>query len=218
MQCPHCLEHFAAQAGFDYLGHDPDGYWWIASYTCENTSCKRLIVQLVEGEPYPTSFQAPRKAQSVYAVRPRATTRPPLSPHVPEKYAALYRQSATVLTDSPEASAALSRRCLQMLLEDVGGATERDLSKQIDQVEATGLPSYVSRSLDRVREIGNFGAHPIKSTASGEILPVEPGEAEWNLDALDSLFDFYFVQPARETERTAAINAKLREAGRRELT
>ena len=26
-------------------------------------------------------------------------------------------------------------------------------------------------------------------------MPVESGEAEWNLDVLESLFDLYFVQP-----------------------
>ena len=29
-----------------------------------------------------------------------------------------------------------------------------------------------------------FGAHPIKSTSTGEIVEVEPGEAQWNLDAV----------------------------------
>jgi hypothetical protein len=33
--------------------------------------------------------------------------------------------------------------------------------------------------LDAIRTIGNFAAHPIKSTSSGEIVDVEPGEAEW---------------------------------------
>jgi hypothetical protein len=58
----------------------------------------------------------------------------------------------------------------------------------------------------------------MKSTNTGEIVDVEPGEAEWNLDVLDSLFDFYFVQPAISAARKAAVNAKLKEAGKPELT
>jgi hypothetical protein len=46
---------------------------------------------------------------------------------------------------------------------------------------------------------------------------VEPGEAEWNLDVLESLFDFYFVQPALHAKRKAALNPKLKEAGKPEL-
>jgi len=68
-----------------------------------------------------------------------------------------------------------------------------------------------------VRLIGNFAAHPVKSQKSGEILDVEPGEAEWTLDVLEELFDFYFVQPAKLQAKRAALNAKLVEAGKKPL-
>jgi hypothetical protein len=57
----------------------------------------------------------------------------------------------------------------------------------------------------------------MKSTNSGEIVEVAPGEAEWNLDVLESLFDFYFVQPALAARRKAELNKKLREAGKSEI-
>lgn len=63
-----------------------------------------------------------------------------------------------------------------------------------------------------------FAAHPQKSTASGAILDVEPGEAEWNLDVLESLFDFYFIQPALSAKRKAELNQKLKAAGKPEIT
>jgi hypothetical protein len=43
---------------------------------------------------------------------------------------------------------------------------------------------------------------------------VEPGEAEWNLDVLEALFDFYFVQPELLKKKRAALDAKLAEAGK----
>ena len=76
------------------------------------------------------------------------------------------------------------------------------------------LPSYIAEDLHAVRTIGNFAAHPIKSTSTGEIVDVEPGEAEWNIEVLESLFDFYFVQPALSTMRKAGLNQKLKEAGK----
>ena len=79
------------------------------------------------------------------------------------------------------------------------------------------LPSHIADGLDAVRNIGNFAAHPIKSQSTGEIVPVEPGEAEWNLDVLESLFDFYFVSPARTKARKEALNKKLADAGKRLL-
>jgi hypothetical protein len=54
----------------------------------------------------------------------------------------------------------------------------------------------------------------MKSTASGEVVPVEPGEAEWNLDVLEALFDFYFVQPAWVKKKRDALNLKLQQAGK----
>jgi hypothetical protein len=66
--------------------------------------------------------------------------------------------------------------------------------------------------------IGNFAAHPMKNTASGEIHDVEPGEAEWLVETIASLMDFTFVQPARFTERKSAMNAKLVAAGKPPLT
>ena len=43
---------------------------------------------------------------------------------------------------------------------------------------------------------------------------VEPGEAEWNLDVLEALFDSYFVQPETLKTKRASLNKKLREAGK----
>jgi hypothetical protein len=61
---------------------------------------------------------------------------------------------------------------------------------------------------------GNFAAHPMKSQQSGAVLDVEPGEAEWNLDVLEQLFDFFYVQPAILAAKRAALNKKLEEAGK----
>ena len=91
----------------------------------------------------------------------------------------------------------------------------QDLFKEIQEVIDGGkLPSHIADSLDAVRNIGNFAAHPIKSLSTGEIVPVEPGEAEWNLDVLESLFDFYFIAPARTKTRKVALNKKLADSGK----
>lgn len=65
-----------------------------------------------------------------------------------------------------------------------------------------------------VREVGNFAAHPMKDTNTREIIEVEPHEAEWNLDVLEELFDFYLVRAARAKAKVAALNVKLQQAGR----
>ena len=46
---------------------------------------------------------------------------------------------------------------------------------------------------------------------------MEAGEAEWNLDVVETLIDFYFVQPAQLLKKKEALNAKLKEAGKPEM-
>jgi hypothetical protein len=125
-------------------------------------------------------------------------------------------EACKVLQDSPKASAALSRRCLQMVLRDKAGTKSKDLYDQIEEV-AGKVPSHIGESLHAVRNIGNFAAHPLKSTNTGEIVEVENHEAEWNLDVLELLFDFYFVQPAIAAKRKADVNKKLKDASTSEL-
>jgi hypothetical protein len=125
-----------------------------------------------------------------------------------------FNEAALVLRDSPKASAALSRRCLQAVLRAAGYA-QKDLGPAIQAALDDGkLPPAIAQNLDAIRNIGNFAAHPLKDTNTGEILPVEPEEAEWNLEVLELLFDHYYVQPARAAERRAQLDAKLAKAGK----
>jgi hypothetical protein len=146
---------------------------------------------------------------------PKGVSRAPISKYVPDMFAEDYKEACLVLADSPKASAALSRRCLQLILRDVAKVKPQDLSKEIQEVLSSKvLPTHLADAIDAVRNIGNFAAHPLKSTSSGEVLPVEPGEAEWSLDVLEGLFDFYFVQPATLKAKKAALDQKLAAAGK----
>ena len=134
---------------------------------------------------------------------------------VPSPFADEFEEAVQVLFVSPKASAALTRRCLQQLLRDKAGVQAATLDAEIQQViESRALPSYLAEAIDAVRVVGNFAAHPIKSKNTGAIIAVEPGEAEWLLDVLEGLFDFYFVQPIRLQTRKAALNEKLGAAGK----
>jgi hypothetical protein len=48
-------------------------------------------------------------------------------------------------------------------------------------------------------------------------LPVELGEANWNLDVIEALFDFYFVQLAIIKKKKATLNKKLKEVGKKPM-
>ena len=208
MKCPHCLTSFHSDPKGTYLGHDVDGGWTIAHETCP--SCKRIIVLLIGSHAAP-SF--PKDTTTL--VYPKGFARTPLPPDIPAKYSDDYREACLVFPDSPKASAALSRRCIQHILRDKALVKPGDLSTEIRQLlDSNQLPSRLAESVDAIRNIGNFAAHPMKSTNTGEIVTIEPGEAEWCLDVLEELFDFYFIQPERLKAKKAALDAKLSDAGK----
>ncbi len=212
MKCPHCLTDFHDKEKRPALGADSDGNWGIG--ICRCSACQRLIIRLFSAEYHygDDSWSADTRS---YLVRPKIAGRPPVPPEVPTGYVEDYKESCLVLADSAKASAALSRRCLQHVLRGEAKVKHQDLAKEIQEVIDRGtLPSHIAGGLDAVRNIGNFAAHPIKSQSTGEIVPVEPGEAEWNLDVLESLFDFYFVAPAKTKVRLDALNKKLKDAGK----
>lgn len=219
MKCPHCLTDFHDESTDTtilrrqgQLIERDQTSWQVRSRLCP--TCGRAIITLVSSRwittpPLVTLFQDVHE----YLVWPKGIARAPLPKEVTEPFASDYREACLVLADSPKASAALSRYCLQRILREVAGVKASDLSKEIDAV-LPSLPSSIAAALDAVRVIGNFAAHPIKSTNTGEIVDVEPGEAEWSLDVLESLFDFYFVQPALLAAKKAAMNKKLTDAGK----
>ncbi|HRI60526.1 MAG TPA: DUF4145 domain-containing protein [Saprospiraceae bacterium] len=229
MKCPHCLISFHEDPSFVWLGQDSESMWAIRKDSCPNPKCKKDIFQLVSG-----NFTVPNEinpsyeelylgrtnfeitwVDDVFLIRPKGISISPVPSEVPTEIAEDYIEACLVLSDSPKASAALSRRCLQHILREKGGFIARTLDAEIQMaLDSKTLPTYLADSVDSVRNIGNFAAHPIKSQQSGEILPVEPGEAEWNLEVIEMLFDFYFVQPERTRLRQEALNQKLQEAGK----
>jgi len=182
-------------------------YMELSLVRCPN--CSQITVSHREYFSYEQNYNLVEEL----IIIPLLSGRPPVPGEVPENISKDYNEACLVFPFSAKASAALARRCLQSILTTTAGATSNNLSTQIDEV-LNHLPSQIAENLDAIREIGNFAAHEQKSTDTGLILDIEPGEAEWTLDILESLFDYYYVIPAREKEKREKLNKKLVEAGR----
>lgn len=182
--------------------------------------CRHLIVLLRHGAYFAHSFDddGSRELTSISEeeiLYPRKPTDKKPAKEIPEKHRKDFLEAHAVLSISPRASAALSRRILQTILRETYHIKARNLADEIEAfLKMPGIPSYLSKSVDAVRNVGNLAAHPIKNDRTGEIVEVEPGEAEWLLDVIESLFDFAFVQPALIEEKREQLNAKLAEAGK----
>jgi DNA-directed RNA polymerase subunit RPC12/RpoP len=141
-----------------------------------------------------------------------------LPDEVPDSLANEFREAHQTLPVSPKASAALSRRCLQRLIREKENISGKTLFAEVEALlKLKKLPRYLADDLDAIRVVGNFAAHPIKDTNGGEIVDVEPGEAEWTLKVLEDLLLFYFVEEARSAARRDALNKKLHDSGKSKM-
>lgn len=217
MKCPHCNVGIAEVFGkgqlasypqFTTLSGEsvPSVVWFWLTQRCPE--CHDAIVNLEKH----LQGQGGQKFMA-YPNPPTAVCEIPLE--VTDPFRQDFKEACLVLPLSAKASAALSRRLLQSILREKGQVKKKDLADQIDEVtDAKAGPGHIAEDLHAVRNIGHFAAHPTKSKNTGEIMDVEPGEAEWNLDVVEPLFDFYFVQPELSKKRKAALNVKLTEAGK----
>lgn|SRR5579883_68429 len=206
MKCPHCLNAFDEKGQFMDFGLGPNANGPCTLFYARCPSCADFIIMLQRVIDH---------RYDEIRIYPLGTTRSVLPQEVPREFADAYQEASAVFPYSDKASAALTRRCLQQLLRAKGGVSPSDLSKEIQAVlESKQLPSNLADDLDAIRQIGNFAAHPIKSRQSGEIVEVEPREAEWALDVLHDLLDFYFVRSERSRMRRESLNKKLTDAGK----
>ena len=151
-------------------------------------------------------------------IYPHNSSRSITADEVPEDYKNDFNEAAAVITLSPMASAAISRRTLQRMLRNEFNIKKRSLAEEIEEfIHLKDVPSYISEAVDAVRIVGNFAAHPLKDTNTGEVMDVEPGEADWLLEVLESLYDFVFIQPKKLEARRNRLNKKLAAIGKPEM-
>ncbi len=192
MECPHCHSEFTETPHVFALGEDQDGTWQIWSARC--SVCDRLLVNVCQ------------KDGASYPAWPQSSMRPRLSEDVPPDYADDYHAACQVYFHSAESTAALSRRLLQRLLAAKAGAGDGGLDDQIRRaILGPDMPAYLKRALQMYSRLAKLDSEPGKSLHPEALAPVRPGEAEWLLDVLQSMFDLYFVQPARLERKQRSV-------------
>ncbi|MBY3623612.1 DUF4145 domain-containing protein [Acinetobacter sp. CUI P1] len=185
---------------------------------CFCPSCHNLIVRSYTGQ-FHSGANGDRwisdPGDNEVIVFPLNKNKLTISEDIPETYFNDFVEATNVISISPKSSAALSRRCLQKFLHHELNIKKRNLEQEIEEfITSQQVPSYISAAVDAVRIIGNYAAHPMKNTNTGEIVDVEPAEAEWLLEVLALLFEFYFVYPKKLEERKIELNKKLQSLGK----
>lgn len=209
--CWACMKPFTGVSFDASLGYDRRGAWVVRRVTCR--SCGNYCFSMLSRATDPDKGTG--ETEWEVCLRPLLQVSPILARGVPKECAKDYREALLVLPFSPNASAALARRCLQAVLRVCAHTESRVLHDQIVEVlESHALPERLAEHLDAVRAVGNIAAHATKSTTTGEIVSVAPKEAEWLLGTLHDLFEFYFVQLPKAKRRKLSLNRKLRSVGK----
>ncbi len=91
-------------------------------------------------------------------IYPRASSLPDPNEDMDDAIKQLYREARTIFQDSPRASAALLRLCVEKLCRQLG--EEGDLNTCIKKLVKKGLAEQIQQALDYCRVIGNEALHP----------------------------------------------------------
>ncbi|MCG2787997.1 MAG: DUF4145 domain-containing protein [Anaerolineae bacterium] len=213
MKCPYCstevhIPRERNSSGYlsnpDQIEESGDGFG-IAEGFCP--ACGRFVVLFLEGHYHEKGGLETYQETVIY---PKYANAPYLGSEIPKSYRDDFREAYAVNGISPKASAAISRRLLQNILHEAYKIEKRNLLTEINEfAQLPNVPQHLIEAIDAVREIGNLAAHPTKNVNTGEIVEIEPHEADWLLEVLLELLDFTFVQPEKLKMRKAALKEKL---------
>jgi hypothetical protein len=184
---------------------------------CSNPDCSRTTIRVRIGN-YKTSrmggstFYQLTDEGLVFSdtVAPRSSAKPQPA-YIPSPLREDYEEACLIANLSPKASATLSRRCLQGMIRDFCSISKKRLIDEIKALKAAVEDGSADRSIsvetveaiDHLRSLGNIGAH--MEADIDLIVPVDPGEAQAMIDLIEMLFDEWYGDRERRTERLAKI-------------
>lgn len=167
-------------------------------YRCPN--CYDVVVWMATWR----TCMADRSLDRVYPIRSDHGLAPD---GTPRHIAKGYEEAARVLPLSPSAAAALARRSLQMILRDVFHVPHGSLKSEIEAAKDR-LPSWAIEGLDNLRVLGNFALHPSKDNLTGDVVEIEPNEAELTVSLVEGLLQNQFSGHAAAVTLAAILSAK----------
>lgn len=120
---------------------------------CHCSHCRKASIWRV------TCIDDDGKAIDGVMIHPGNIPAPLAHVDMPAEVQADYEEARNVAQQSPRASAALLRLCIQKLCQHLG-EPGKNLNEDIGSLVKKGLPVEIQQSLDIVRVVGNNAVHP----------------------------------------------------------
>lgn len=196
--------HGAQDIGTEQSRHGSVRISWTA-IACPNKSCKQLSL-IVDVYPYQYKQNSIVRQKSIFTQRllPESSAKP-LPDYIPAQISDTYSEACRIVSLSPKASATLSRRCLQGMIRDFWGVTDKpNLFQEIDAIKDRVDPDTWD-SIDAVRKIGNIGAHMEKDV--NLLVDVDPDEATVLIQLVESLFEDWYIDREKRRARNLAVKS-----------
>jgi hypothetical protein len=209
--CPYCnqtatiTENNTDTNKHDFNSGNKDGNLALVTtvIVCPNPQCReyQIITTLFKTKDTPREFVLIDAVQE-WILKPKSGARP-FPPYIPPPILHDYREACLIVSDSPKASATLSRRCLQGMIRDFWKITGKTLALEIIELQGK-IDATTWAAIDAVRKVGNIGAHMEKDIDL--IVEVEPDEAKQLIGLIEFLLrDWYVGRHEREEQMQRVI-------------
>ena len=197
LKCPYCgipLSDFqnSTTQRFSQMGYNVtrgEEAFSITTYTCPDCSKPTVFFDGCKNE-----------YEGIHTVIVPSSLAKQFPDYIPEQIRQDYIEAHNILHLSPKASATLSRRCLQGMIHDFFGVTEKNLNAEITALKDVVDP-MIWKGLDDLRKLGNIGAHMEKDIDL--IIDIDPDEAEKLIRLIEFLIEKWYIT-RHETEKLFA--------------
>ena len=194
--------------------HEKGDYHIISTaIVCPNKDCQKLSlsIELKKHHSRELGIYHSRELRTYQSDGGRRFKQFELLPHskaksfpdyIPETIRKNYEEACLIVSLSPNASATLARRCLQGMIRDFHKIEKSNLHLEIKALEKM-VDSDVWRAIDKVRQMGNIGAHMDKDV--NLMVDVECGEAEMLIWLIEDLIEDWYIRRHAREEKLAEI-------------
>lgn len=125
--------------------------------------------------------------------------------YVPDHIREDYEEAYSIIELSPKAAAALCRRTMESMIDDVFNVNERTLAASISKLEENNLiTNEVKTALQTLKDVGNEGAHFNEN--SKLLQDIEPEDAQILLKFIEYLENQWYTSKHNSELLMASLN------------